>query len=95
MFENEFTEDEKYNFQYVISIPNTGTLKMTDWLLSCSDIMHNHVTAEKRNIYQVRDKTIRRHKNFFRWYRNSPKFADRYAWANSADPDQTAPRGAV
>ena len=28
-------------------------------------------------------------------YRNDPKFSDRYAWANNADPDQTAPRGAV
>ena len=28
-------------------------------------------------------------------YRNDLKFSDRYAWANSADPDQTAPRGAV
>ena len=28
-------------------------------------------------------------------YRNDPKFSDRYAWANSADPDQNAPRGAV
>ena len=26
-------------------------------------------------------------------YRNDPKFSDRYAWANSTDPDQTA--GAV
>ena len=26
-------------------------------------------------------------------YRNDPKFSDRYAWANSADPGQTAPRG--
>ena len=24
-------------------------------------------------------------------YRNGPKFSDRYAWANSEDPDQTAP----
>ena len=31
----------------------------------------------------------------FSLYRNDPKFSDRYAWANSADPDQTAPRGAV
>ena len=23
-------------------------------------------------------------------YRNDPKFSDRYAWTNSADPDQTA-----
>ena len=28
-------------------------------------------------------------------YRNDPKFPDRLVWANSADPDQTAPRGAV
>ena len=28
-------------------------------------------------------------------YRNDPKFSDRKVWANSADPDQTAPRGAV
>ena len=28
-------------------------------------------------------------------YRNDPKFSDRYAWANSADPDQTVPGGAV
>ena len=28
-------------------------------------------------------------------YRNDPKFSDRLVWANSADPDQTAPRGAV
>ena len=26
---------------------------------------------------------------------NDPKFSDRQVWANSADPDQTAPRGAV
>ena len=25
-------------------------------------------------------------------YCNVPKFSDRYAWANSVDPDQTAPR---
>ena len=34
-------------------------------------------------------------KNVFLLYRNGPKFSDRYAWANSADPDQTALRGAV
>ena len=27
-------------------------------------------------------------------YRNDPKFLDRQVWANSVDPDQTAPRGA-
>ena len=28
-------------------------------------------------------------------YRNDPKISDRQVWANSADPDQTAPWGAV
>ena len=28
-------------------------------------------------------------------YSNDPKFLDRQVWANSADPDQTAPRRAV
>ena len=28
-------------------------------------------------------------------YRNDPKFSDRQVWANSVDPDQTAPSGAV
>ena len=28
-------------------------------------------------------------------YPNVPKFSDRQVWANSADPDQTAPRGSV
>ena len=28
-------------------------------------------------------------------YCNDPKFLDRQVWANSVDPDQTAPLGAV
>ena len=30
-----------------------------------------------------------------RYYRNDPKFSDEQVRANGADPDQTAPRGAV
>ena len=33
--------------------------------------------------------------NFYFNYRNDPKFSDILVWANSADPDQTTPRGAV
>ena len=32
--------------------------------------------------------------NCFALYLNGPKFSDRQAFANSVDPDQTAPRGA-
>ena len=39
----------------------------------------NHCDFQKRNIR----------------YRNDPKFSDRQVWANSADPEQTAPRGEV
>ena len=28
----------------------------------------------------------------FTIYSNDPKFSDRYAWANCADPDQTTPK---
>ena len=31
----------------------------------------------------------------YNYYCNDPKFSERYAWANSADLDQTAPRGAI
>ena len=30
-------------------------------------------------------------KDNIKLYRNDPKFSDRFTWANSADPDQTAP----
>ena len=34
--------------------------------------------------------------NIHNWmYRNFPKFSDRQVWANSVDPDQTAPIRAV
>ena len=29
------------------------------------------------------------------YYRNGPKFSDRQVWENSADQDQTAPRGST
>ena len=34
-------------------------------------------------------------RGFTKEYRNDPKFSDILVKANSADPDQTAPRGAV
>ena len=34
-------------------------------------------------------------KPIFEVYRNNLKYWDRQVWANSADPDQTAPQGAV
>ena len=39
------------------------------------------------------DKQCRLWSSLVRFYRNDPKFFDRYAWANSADPDQTADQG--
>ena len=34
-------------------------------------------------------------RSFVMIYRIDPKFSERWVLANSADPDQTAPRGAV
>ena len=39
------------------------------------------------NVSKFRSRNLR--------YRNDPKFSDTQALANSADPDQTVPRGAV
>ena len=50
---------------------------------------------ETETLKHVMDCFLRTGDSFFTLYRNDPKFSDRYAWANSADPDQTAPRGAV
>ena len=35
------------------------------------------------------------HGSELQMFRNDPKFLDRQVWANSVDPDQTAPTGAV
>ena len=35
---------------------------------------------------------VRKEKSSHINYHNDPKFLDRQVWANSADPDQTAPR---
>ena len=38
---------------------------------------------------------VRKYQHYNISYRNDPKFSDRQVRANSADPVQTAPRGAV
>ena len=47
---------------------------------------------DSRDLYTNNSNTIFVH---IYAYRNDPKCSDREIWANSADPDQTAPRGAV
>ena len=54
---------------------------------------------KKKLVYRIPTQT----QFFIKWHmyvapklnRNDPNFLDRQALANSADPDQTAPRGAV
>ena len=41
------------------------------------------------------DKTFIKFTHCQKRNRNDPKFSDKHVWANSADPDQTAPSGAV
>ena len=59
--------------------------------------MYNHFDLVCRHIFICYKKfcTPFQHKILYWDYRNDPQFSDGYAWANSADPDQTAPRGAV
>ena len=51
-------------------------------------------SVEARNLTRM-TRIYRRMCMSRRGYRNDPKFSDRYAWANSADPDQTAPRSSL
>ena len=57
-------------------------------------------TADMQQLKTLDLKTVKtdnlKSKNLFLTeYRNDPKFSDSLVWANSADPNQTAPRGAV
>ena len=49
---------------------------------------------EKYCYFCLSDWIRTQNKRYFH-YRNDPKFSDRYVWANSINPDQTARRGAV
>ena len=49
--------------------------------------------SNKKNNYFLTAKSDMKWDGFN--YRNDPKFSDGQVLANSADPDQTAPRGAV
>ena len=63
------------------------TFKILFFSLKCSSFIQRLLHTLTENRFQIEQQLMR--------YRNDPKFSDRYAWANSADPDQTAPRGAV
>ena len=54
--------------------------------------MHKTNLKKYKKAYQ-RSKLLNKVDSKILEYRNDPKFLDTYAWANSADPDQTA--GAV
>ena len=54
---------------------------------NCSKV--DRLTEGSIGIYSIAFQ-LRRFKKLL-YYRNDPKFSDRYTWANSADPDQTAP----
>ena len=50
-------------------------------------LIYRKTLDAEMSIFLSRFKTKLRKKR----YRNDLKFSDRYAWTNSADPDQTAP----
>ena len=63
-------------------------------------VTSNAVVTTKRDSYSFFSENKKKKSLVGLWwhsydYHNHPKFSDIYAWANSADPDQTAPRGAV
>ena len=77
------------------------------WIIYCGRLFENHAS---NNWQTCNVENVHVHVHQYMWkiqglhlqcllnihvYRNDPKFSDIYAWANSADPDQTAHRGAV
>ena len=49
----------------------------------------------KQNLTKMKVSYLEPLENCLGMYRNDAKFSNRSVWANSVDPDQTAPRGAV
>ena len=77
---------------WVLSYPLSAQRRLwSDWADAQADLSlcwaHSHfvgfVMSWLKSIYSKMN------------YHNDPKFSDRQVWANSVDPDQTAPRGAV
>ena len=85
---NEFTEDEKYHnlmrwlILWLSCIWQPAFLSHAKALTSVSMQWLMHINGPSENNLQFKV-------SFLLMYRNDLKFSDRYAWANSADPDQT------
>ena len=62
------------------------------WLIydpnGCSASPYFFTLQQSTKIFIAKIRLLRK---LYFGYRNDPKVLDRYAWANSADPDQTAP----
>ena len=52
----------------------------------------NFVSNFQLHVLRVFEFRIALHPGIYKVYRKVPKFSDRQVWANSVDPDQTAPR---
>ena len=73
-----FRQNFDQTYTHNASVLNEQFIHSLHW----PKIMRSLISVNKKNI-RPRYNTI--------GYRNDPKFSDRQAWANSADPDQTAP----
>ena len=80
-----------------VKVCHDGMLEDTNSLDGAQSIMHLKLQCMVTSPAKVGIESIPSVQLGFGYtgYHNDPKFSDRYAWANSADPDQTAPRGAV
>ena len=54
-----------------------------------------HCTLLRHAFYLLLAENLSSFDHYNCLYHDVPKFLDRWGWANSVDPDQTAPRGAV
>ena len=87
---------EQLSFPHPIKAPYEIWLRLAQrfWRRRSLKMVDRQRTDDRPWLYY---KLTNEHKDSgeLKQYRNDPKFSDRYAWANSADPGQTAPTGAV
>ena len=71
-----------------------SALKYKWWVLfrTASEVFLTSNSSEHWHFYSL---VYHMHVNVKVPYLNDPRFSVKQVWANSADPDQTAPRGAV
>ena len=94
VFSISFRRISKFIIKALINQTSSPVVSNTYFLSKC-DIMYIFPIAINLSYFALIVRLCFEKDHLNSEYRNDPKFSDRLVWANSADPDQTAPRGSV